>query len=195
MPKPDHYKKELARHIESLDPSKRQVTRRRSWMTVIWPEKGRTSPGGIADVNGGIADVNGGIAKAAGGIAKAAGGIAKAAGGIIADAILSIVNAIVNGVAALWRNITKFLRRYALIFGTLMAGLVVGCTVRLFAGNSSSLSRWGLAATLVVVSITIGIVFYSVIRRRKNEERYKEYMEMLSKVNEEGEARYKRFFE
>jgi uncharacterized membrane protein len=125
-------------------------------------------------------------------------GKAERAGGIwhaIGHAILSIV----NGLGYFWRKITKFLRRYSRVFLTLIAGLLAGFAietqVRWFADDSIStiLRGWAFIVTLVAVGVSIGIVLYSVFRRRKHEKRYREYMNMLSKVNEERDKRYKNF--
>lgn len=113
----------------------------------------------------------------------------------VTGSIVDAIGSIVNDVGYLWRNITKLLGRYARVLGTLIAGLVVGCVVSLFAGDWTSLWGWGFVATLVVFGITIGIIFYSVFRERKHAEVYREYMEMLNKVNEERDARYKMFFD
>ena len=108
----------------------------------------------------------------------------------IVDAIESIVYGIARIVGHLWRTIA----RYGLVLGTLGAGLIVGWAVSLFAGDWTSLWGWGFAATFVVFCINIGIVFYSVFRQRKHANMYREYMEMLSNVNEERDKRYKMFF-
>ena len=99
-----------------------------------------------------------------------------------------------EGIRKFRRLIRRFLQLLT-VCGVLIVGLVVGLLVRaMLDGRVGKYSMLGFVATLVIAVVSASIAAYSVHRRQAQVEKKHEYMEMLSKANEEGSARYKKFF-